>query len=374
MDIKPEVSDHRYEGLEDWCTGLPELSSHLQPGGLTTVSGDASFRRYFRAQISNEASFILVDAPPEHEDCQPFVAIAQSWRQQGVRTPAVHSVDMGRGYMMLEDFGDRQLYADLEQYSVEIQPETNSQGPVRESFEKKRVEKLYDSALDALIAIQNTSVPEDYPLPEYDGERLQNEMQLFPQWCLEQFLDMKLSVDELALLNNLFNKITESALEQPIVPVHRDYHSRNIMMLPDGLGLIDFQDAVLGPVTYDPVSLLRDCYIDWPQSQVYQWLDRFAARSVHLQGVEQEQLYRWFDWMGAQRHIKVLGIFVRLWQRDGKTGYLKDIPRVYAYLAWVCERYADSHKELGDAANWLREDVHPRLKKQDWWHDYRLKV
>ena len=181
--------------------------------------------------------------------------------------------------------------------------------------------------------------------------------------------ELSLSEDEQNLLAELFQLLTASAQAQPYVPVHRDYHSRNIMMLPDGLGLIDFQDAVLGPVTYDLVSLLRDCYIDWPQAKVYRWLDSFAGKSEHLQGVDKEQLYQWFDWMGAQRHIKVLGIFVRLWLRDGKAGYLKDIPRVFAYLNWVCGRYSS----LDSAGLWLREQILPRLQKQDWWQDYRLK-
>ena len=346
--------DTRYSELDNWCS--EQLAASLgrsQHSALQSVSGDASFRRYFRTQTANNSSFIAVDAPPESEDCNRFASIARSWRAQGLRTPAVHSVDAGRGYMLLEDFGDKLLYTSLEEYRVE----------------ESRVDKLYLSAMESLLALQSTTVPEDYQLPEYDSDRLQMEMQLFPQWCLKGLLKMELADEEQNLLNALFGKITASALEQPKVPVHRDYHSRNIMMLPDGLGLIDFQDAVLGPVTYDPVSLLRDCYIDWPQARVYQWLDTFAAKSPHLQGVEKEQLYQWFDWMGAQRHIKVLGIFIRLWQRDGKTGYLKDIPRVFAYLSWVCERYM----ALADASLWLKEEVAPRLSKQFWWHDYRLK-
>ncbi|WP_196221551.1 aminoglycoside phosphotransferase family protein [Sansalvadorimonas verongulae] len=358
MESNPTLSgtntdDDRYSELDNWCSEQLSITlGRSKSTALESVSGDASFRRYFRAQTANNTSFIAVDAPPEHEDCKRFTSIARSWRAQGVRTPAVHSVDVGRGYMLLEDFGDQLLYSSLDQYRVE----------------GRRVDKLYVSAMASLLALQSTHVPEDYPLPTYNAERLQAEMSLFSQWCLQTLLQMELGDDEQALLNELFDKITVSALEQPTVPVHRDYHSRNIMMLPDGLGLIDFQDAVLGPVTYDPVSLLRDCYIDWPQSQVYQWLDKFAGQSPHLQGVEKEKLYQWFDWMGAQRHIKVLGIFIRLWQRDGKTGYLNDIPRVFAYLQWVCERYS----ELADAGQWLKEEVAPRLGKQSWWQDYRL--
>ncbi|WP_281647573.1 phosphotransferase [Parendozoicomonas sp. Alg238-R29] len=349
-----ECADSRYSELDNWCSERlsAELGRHKQ-SGLKTVSGDASFRRYFRAHTASETSFIAVDAPPEHEDCVPFISIAKSWREQGIRTPAIHSVDVGRGYMLLEDFGDKLFYSSLEEYLVE----------------KRSVERLYVSAMEALLALQKTVVPDDYPLPLYDEQRLRNEMQLFPEWFLKQLLKVEISEDEATLLSSLFTQITHSALEQPLVPVHRDYHSRNIMMLPDGLGLIDFQDAVLGPVTYDPVSLLRDCYIDWPQSQVYQWLDRFAERSPYLENVDNEQLHQWFDWMGAQRHIKVLGIFVRLWLRDGKNGYLKDLPRVYAYFRWVCERYS----EFAETSLWLKEDIEPRLQKQSWWQDYKLK-
>ena len=348
------TDDLRYTELDNWCS--EQLASTLgrsQHSVLKSVSGDASFRRYFRTQTENNNTFIAVDAPPESEDCNRFASIARSWRDQGLRTPAVHSVDAGRGYMLLEDFGDKLLYSSLDAYRVE----------------EGRVDKLYVSAMESLLALQSTTVPEDYQLPEYDSDRLQMEMQLFLQWCLNGLLKMELADDEQNLLNDLFGKITGSALAQPTVPVHRDYHSRNIMMLPDGMGLIDFQDAVLGPVTYDPVSLLRDCYIDWPQARVYQWLDKFAEKSPHLQDVDKGQLYQWFDWMGAQRHIKVLGIFIRLWQRDGKTGYLKDIPRVFAYLSWVCGRYS----ALADASFWLKEEVATRLSKQPWWQDYRLK-
>ncbi len=350
MDLKPELKDPRLEDLNDWCAErLNAVVGCPLKAGLEAVSGDASFRRYFRAHTSNKSSFIVVDAPPEHEDCESFVAIAKSWKGQGVRTPEIHSVDLSRGYMLLEDFGDSLLYSGLN---------------------GKSVQGLYNSAFEALHKLQGTSLPTGYKLPLFDEQRLRREMQLFPDWCLDRLLKKRMAVDEKQLLADLFDRLVASALEQPQVPVHLDYHSRNIMMLPDGLGLIDFQDAVLGPVTYDPVSLLRDCYIDWSQKQVYQWLDQFAEDSPHLKDIDHEQLYRWFDWMGMQRHIKVLGIFVRLWLRDGKEGYLKDIPRVYAYLCWVCERY----EEMKDISQWLSEELTPLLHKQKWWQDYQLKA
>ncbi|CAM3543101.1 aminoglycoside phosphotransferase family protein [Parendozoicomonas haliclonae] len=368
MDLRSGHPDNRFAELDIWCTeALQTVLGRDQHSGLKSVSGDASFRRYFRTEVANDASYIVVDAPPASENCKAFVAIANSWRQQGVRTPAVHSVDLERGYMLLEDFGDTLLYSGLQQPALgdhNIAVQAVEQGEIR-----AHVQNLYTTAIDALLALQSTQVPEEYPLPAYDAERLNMEMGLFPEWCLRQLLGMELAEDEQNLLQNLFQRFTQSALEQPIVPIHRDYHSRNIMMLPDGLGLIDFQDALMGPVTYDPVSLLRDCYIDWPQARVYEWLNHFAARSPHLQSVPKEQLYQWFDWMGAQRHIKVLGIFVRLWLRDGKTGYLKDLPRVYAYVRWVCNRYS----ELDDMRCWLDSEVLPRLQQQNWWQDYQLK-
>ncbi len=357
MDEKSGPLDARYSELDSWCTErLTELMVSDKQSGLKSVSGDASFRRYYRAHTNSGDSFIAVNAPPPQENCGTFVAIAKSWREQGIRTPVVHFADIGRGYMLLEDFGDQLFYSALEPFQTkERLPDS--------------IDNLYDSAIDALLVLQKSRAPKDYSLPVYDGEWLTREMQLFPEWCLTQLLGMALTDDEHTLLTDLFAKLTKSALAQPQVPVHRDYHSRNIMMLSDGLGLIDFQDAVLGPVTYDPVSLLRDCYLDWPQKKVYQWLDHFAARSEHLQGVDKDQLYQWFDWMGAQRHIKVLGLFVRLWLRDGKSVYLNDIPRVTAYLGWVCARYP----ELSEACYWLNSEVLPRLKAQNWWQDYSLR-
>ena len=171
---------------------------------------------------------------------------------------------------------------------------------------------------------------------------------------------MTIGPAEQALLDALSEQLISSALEQPQVPVHRDYHSRNLMVLPEGLGIIDFQGAVLGPATYDLASLLRDCYIDWPQTQVYQWLEDFRGCSEVLSVHDAATVRRWFDWIGAQRHIKVLGIFARLWLRDGKPDYLQDVPRVFAYLLWVCDHYP----ALAGQADWLRNEVQPRLAQQ----------
>ncbi len=379
MDVKSSQPDSRYEELDDWCEQRLAQSPGIKPqpdrawwAGLQSVSGDASFRRYFRARDGKDESFIVVDAPPQTENCESFVAIARSWRAQGLRTPRVHSVDVGRGYMLLEDFGDTLLYSKLADFQAGMPLPLPALGESRlelASSPRSYDEQLYDAALEALLALQQTQSPTDYPLPVYDRARLMTELQLFPEWCLEKLLDIVLTQGEQNLLADLFTKLVDSALAQPQVTVHRDYHSRNLMLLPDGLGLIDFQDAVTGPVTYDLVSLLRDCYIDWPQHKVYEWLDVFAKASPILHDTPREQLHQWFDWMGMQRHIKVLGIFVRLWLRDGKTGYLKDMPRVYAYVRWVCGRYC----ELQETARWLDSEVLPRLQQQSWWQEYQLK-
>lgn len=350
----PCQTDHRLLELSRWCTDeLNRMIGHSLQKNLEAVSGDASHRRYFRVysnepdQISVAKTWIAVDAPPGHEDCRPFVAIANSWRRQGLRTPEVLSVDYERGYMLLEDFGNLLL-----QYSLNDQT----------------VNHFYSQALADLHLLQQTGIPDEYPLPTCDSAMLRREMDLFPEWCLKRLLGMTPGKPEQRLLETLSGHLVTSALEQPRVPVHRDYHSRNLMVLPDGLGMIDFQDAILGPATYDLVSLLRDCYIDWPQAQVYRWLEDFRTCSAVLSGHDATTVRRWFDWIGAQRHIKVLGIFARLWLRNDKPDYLQDMPRVLACLLWVCDHYP----VLAEPADWLRREVQPRLAQQTWWQDYRL--
>jgi len=322
-----------------------ELHETLQP-----VSGDASFRRYFRASGEGH-SWIAVDAPPEHEDCSPFIAVAQGWLAQGVRVPRVIASDLEHGFMLLEDFGDQLLLPALDDTSVE---------------------RHYSQAFELLRQIQRTGNPQ---LPPYEPVMLANEMALFPEWFLTRFLGLELSDDEYRLQGLVARLLIESALSQPQVSVHRDYHSRNLMLLDDGqLGTIDFQDAVQGPVTYDLVSLLRDCYVDWPDEQVRFWVEAFRQRLRQdgLNVVEQGLFQQQFDLMGMQRHIKVLGIFSRLWLRDGKEGYLDDLPRTLSYLYRASARY----EELDTFTRWLEKRVipafvaHPRFAGQSldgWW-------
>ena len=334
--------DLRQHRLHDWVTTrLSQLNLGEPTGPLQTVSGDASFRRYFR-QHTASSQFICVDAPPEKEDSRPFVAIARNWFAQGVNVPQVLDVDFEQGFMLLSDFGDRLLLPELT---------------------ADQADGLYDLAMDRLIDIQRTQPAADYPLPAYDAALLDREMALFPDWYLTRHLGLSLDAHEQRLLTETFELLRDTAMGQPQVPVHRDYHSRNLMLVDDDngqrqLGIIDFQDAVTGAFTYDLVSLLRDCYIQWPDEQVTAWAQRYFEKA-HAAGIaggqSPEQLMLWFDWMGLQRHIKVAGIFARLHHRDGKSGYLNDIPLTLHYIESVAARYDG----LSQFHQWLTDVVLP---------------
>lgn len=306
--------DLRREALQKWINNL--FAADIR-GELETVSGDASFRRYFRQPLHN-GSVIAVDAPPEKENSEPFVRIARQWHARGVKVPGVLHVDMGQGFMALEDFGNDMLLPALNEKSVDA---------------------LYAQAIDQLIHLQLQPAEN---LPHYDAALLDREMALFPEWFVGKHLQLTLSPAEQSVLQDTFTMLRETALGQPQVIVHRDYHSRNLMLLENQFGIIDFQDAVVGPFTYDLVSLLKDCYIQWPQENVNAWATQYfaKARAAGLIGaIADEQCQLWFDWMGLQRHIKVAGIFARLYYRDGKAGYLKDIPLTLHYIMQVCEVY-----------------------------------
>ena len=262
-----------------------------------------------------------MDAPPEKEDCQPFVDIAKVLGQAGLNTPRIIAQDLEQGFLLLSDLGSRLFLGELNDDSVEL---------------------LYGDALNSLQQLQK--IPHNsLPLPNYSADLLQQEMMLFHDWFLKQHLAIELSKEERAVLFDAFETLTESALEQPQVWVHRDYHSRNLMVLDkESPGILDFQDAVIGPVTYDLVSLLRDCYIAWPRERVEAWVTTYyQSCDTDLGGVSGTQFLRWFDLMGVQRHLKAIGIFARLNIRDGKSGYLGDIPRTLAYVREVCGRYEE---------------------------------
>ncbi|MEW5009640.1 MAG: phosphotransferase [Cycloclasticus sp.] len=317
-------TDRRKQLLLEWLRGVFGTDEF----SCEAASVDASFRRYFRLVLRGE-SYVVMDAPPDKEDCQPFIAIANVLFQQGINTPVVFHQSLELGFLVLTDLGSR-CYLD------ELKPET--------------APALYTDAVQALHKMHQL-VPAELEIPVYDAALLQQEMDLFNDWFLVELLGIQLSAGELEGLALIQQKLLESALAQPQVFVHRDYHSRNLMCCELGNpGVIDFQDAVLGPLSYDLASLYRDCYIEWPDEQVHAWLDDFLQQRQQM-GCDDEFgsacFYQWFDWMGMQRHMKAIGIFCRLLLRDGKAGYLKDIPRTLSYVLKVAQAY-DELKPLAD--------------------------
>ena len=290
---------------------------------LTPASADASFRRYFRLRLDDGSTRIVMDAPPEHEDCRPFLHVAALFGKADVHVPEVYAENLEQGFLLLSDLGNITYLQVLDADSAP---------------------RLYRDANQALINIQLASRPGI--LPDYDRALLERELNLFPDWYIARHLGVTLDAQQEAALRSVFVQILDSNLAQPPVFVHRDYHSRNLMLIENGQnpGVIDFQDAVYGPLTYDLVSLYRDAYIAWEEAQELDFVIRYweAARAAGLPvRSDFDDFYRDYEWMGAQRQIKVLGIFARLYHRDGKDGYLKDMPRVMAYLRRTCERYPE---------------------------------
>lgn len=340
----------RKERLGQWAAHQIDvlgIAVSSVPEQLAVVSGDASFRRYFRTGPDADGNtWIAVDAPPDKEDSAPFVAIARAWRANDVHVPDVLAVDFEQGFMLLSDLGDDLFLPQL----------------------PKRADTLYQAAMAELVRIQQTESPHDYDLPLYCPEKLQQEMRLCPEWFFKELLGLTLSDQELARFAAVCDALVESALAQPQVCVHRDFHSRNLMTVGDFektgvVGVLDFQDAVIGPITYDLVSLLRDCYISWRDENEEKWLGDYLQLSL-INGLwPQNQLpdydtfKRWFDWMGLQRHIKCVGIFSRLYLRDGKEGYLRDIPRTFGYLKKVCSQYP----AFAEFNRWLDQVVVPAM-------------
>ncbi len=307
-------SAERMSQLEAWLKAVPDH----ELVNIRAASADASFRRYFRVNDTiTGRTLIVMDAPPDKEDCRPFVHITQLLRSVHVNAPDIIIMDIERGFLLLDDLGDQQYLDHLD--------ETSSEG-------------LYQDALIALVNMQRIQ----NHLPLYDRQRLLDEMKLFEAWYLNRHLGIQLDARQKSDLDSIFNVLIASALEQPQVFVHRDYHSRNLMVVDgDNPGVIDYQDAVIGPVTYDLVSLFKDCYIEWPRSRIEYWLDRYLELTPVEIPVDRARFVRWFDLMGVQRHLKVLGIFARLNYRDGKPGYLKDLPLTLKYVLDCCERYGE---------------------------------
>ena len=333
--------------LERWAdVQLPVLGLGPLIGGLVAVSGDASFRRYFRAR-SAAGPVILVDAPPERENSQPFIDMASRLAAAGVRVPRVLASDLDAGWLCLEDLGDALLWPALD--------------AARQAGDLLAAGQLYQRCFGELLLIQQAGDLD--ALPAYDAALLRRELQLFPQWCCSGLLGLTLTAQEQALIEATFGHLTARALQQPRVLVHRDYHSRNLMLLAEpgrAIGVIDFQDAVAGPATYDLVSLLKDCYIAWPEAAVRQWALAYAAEARRVGiplAADDDAFLHDFALMGAQRHLKVLGIFSRLWLRDGKPGYLKDLPLTFRYTLEALAPVA----ELADFVAFLQRRLAPAL-------------
>ncbi|WP_293779864.1 phosphotransferase [uncultured Oxalicibacterium sp.] len=324
------ASDARLQAIKTWLSSL--ASPSLQVESIRPASADASFRRYFRVDGSNGSSYIVMDAPPPQEDVRPFLHVAKLFGETGVSVPAIMAEDIDNGFLLLSDLGNTT-------YLQQLAPDT--------------AHKLYMDAIDTLLLLQTQSRPD--ALPEYDRAMLLREMNLFPEWYIGKHLGLTLNEKQQATLNSMFDLLLANNLAQPQVYVHRDYHSRNLMVLSQGNpGILDFQDAVFGPITYDLASLLRDAYIQWDEELVLDWVIRYwerARRAGLPVDPDIDHFYRDFEFMGLQRHLKVLGIFARLYHRDGKDGYLKDLPLVMEYTRKVVYRY----KELAPLSRLLDE-------------------
>ncbi len=307
----------RQEQLTEWLSGLyPNEKFTIAP-----ASADASFRRYFRATFADGATKVVMDAPPQHENCEPFLHIGKLFEDAGTHVPHVYAKDLTQGFLLLSDLGNTTYL---------------------QALSRDNAKQLYGAATDALINIQLASRKDE--LPPYDEALLRRELNLFPEWYIARHLGITLSDKQQVKLEEVFARILTNNLAQPCVYVHRDYHSRNLMVTEPNPGILDFQDAVYGPITYDLASLFKDAYIKWEEDEVMDWLIRYweKARKAGLPVREDfGEFYRDYEMMGVQRHIKVLGIFARLYHRDGKDGYLKDMPLVMEYLVRACERYID---------------------------------
>jgi len=348
------VADGRHQALNQWAG---HALGRSEPLISRSLGGDASFRRYFRHQRSTKGTLLLVDAPPEQENNPAFLLAAGELRGAGLPVPHILSCDLENGFLMVEDFGDR-LYL----------PELLA---AQQAGDRDTADILYQQAMRALLVLQRSPLPS--ALPDYDHELLERELRLFDEWFCEGMLGMTLSAAEQALLNDTWRLLITAALRQPPVRVHRDYHSRNLMIrqsaegepLINALpGIIDFQDVVVGPLTYDLVSLLRDCYIVWPDEDVERWLQAFHRQACELEIITDcyglDRFRRDFDLMGLQRHIKVLGIFCRLFLRDGKQRYLADLPVVMQYVMDVAAR----HPEMADFLAWFRAGPVPAMQQR----------
>ncbi len=323
----------RYESLQRWLIDVLNTSDfELKP-----ASGDASFRFYYRLSLDNK-TFIVMDAPPQQEDCEPFIKVTNILHDCDVNAPIIHNMDMDQGFLLLSDFGN-DLYLDTLNHSS--------------------INGLYSDAIKALVSMQ--ILGDVRGLDRYDEPLLRREIALFKDWLLGKHLKIELNNKQHRSIEEIFDLLIANSLLQPQVFVHRDFHSRNLMLTKvNNPGVIDYQDAVYGPISYDLVSLLKDCYIKWTKDEINIWidfyLDELAAREFELD-VDRQEFQRWFDLMGVQRHLKASGIFTRLSHRDNKHDFLKDIPRTLSYIVDLKQTY----KELLPLCLLIEESILPKL-------------
>jgi N-acetylmuramate 1-kinase len=324
----------RFESLNLWLSDV--LDSH--DFELKPASEDASFRSYYRLFIGDK-TLIVMDAPPPEEDCEPFVRITKTIIVCGVNAPSIHHMDLQQGFLVLDDFGN-DLYLD--------------------KLDTSTADELYFDAIKTLVRLQTSADVKE--LPNYDEPLLRREMQLFTEWLLAKHLNIELNDNQNKAIAALFDLLVENALQQPQTFVHRDFHSRNLMITSESNpGVIDYQDAVHGPISYDLVSLLKDCYIKWNRDEINHWLDFYLEQQAKKgTAIDREQFKRWFDLMGVQRHLKASGIFARLSHRDGKHGFLKDIPRTLSYIVDLKQDY----KELVFLCELIEESILPQFEEQ----------
>tara|TARA_B100000678_G_scaffold287757_1_gene294929 strand:+ start:304 stop:1296 length:993 start_codon:yes stop_codon:yes gene_type:complete len=327
----------RYNSLQNWLTEILGTSAF----NLKPASEDASFRTYHRLFLKNK-TFIVMDAPPEQENCKVFIKITKKLRACDVNVPIIHNVNIEQGFLLLSDLGN-DLYLN--------------------KLNKSSIYELYSDALSTLVAIQ--VLVNVGGVDEYDKSLLISEMNLFREWLIEKHLNIKLSDGQVKILTTLFDLLVNNALQQPKVFVHRDFHSRNLMVTKENNpGVIDYQDAVYGPISYDLVSILKDCYIKWPKEEIDKWIDFYLNKLYEEKAqhrINRDEFVRWFDLMGVQRHLKASGIFARLSHRDGKHNFLEDIPRTLSYILDLKETY----EELQPICIILEELVLPRLKENE---------
>ena len=323
--------DKRKQIIRNWIGTLyPD-----QEYSLDLASSDASFRRYFRLLIAN-SSLIIMDAPPENEEITTFCRLDRRFRKLGINVPEILHTEYGLGLVLMSDLGSEHYLDHLDEHTAD---------------------RLYGDALASLVILQTGTFDDPDFLPPYSAELLYGEMDLFRQWYLTTHLGLEITDEENKIMDQAWQLLIDSALQQPQLWVHRDFHSRNLMITDiNNPGVIDFQDAVTGPITYDLVSLLKDCYIEWPIERVEDWVLAYhdlALQSGLLEQKDEQQFLRWFHRMGIQRHLKVAGIFARLSHRDGKDRYLNDIPLTLRYLLSALK----NDKDLKDLYNLVASTV-----------------